>query len=94
MYYAYNATANMNGWDFQTPGNCAMCISMVMAVMTRKLFSKYHYTWFTTCVVSVYLLTFVFASRIKVFPHTDKEKNYKRFIDVFFAFYRISLMEA
>jgi hypothetical protein len=93
-YYAYNATANMNGWNFLTPGNCALCVSMVMSVMTKHIFSKHRYTRFTTFIVSVYLLAFVFAARIKIFPHTDKEKNYSWFIDVFFSFYRISLMEA
>jgi hypothetical protein len=33
----------------------------------------------------------VFAARIKVFPHTDQEKNYRRFIDLFFEFYRLAI---
>jgi hypothetical protein len=34
-------------------------------------------------------MTFIFASKIKVFPYADKEQNYKRFIDVFFNFYEL-----
>jgi benzoyl-CoA reductase/2-hydroxyglutaryl-CoA dehydratase subunit BcrC/BadD/HgdB len=29
----------------------------------------------------------VFSSKIKNFPYTNKEKNYNRFIDLFFNFY-------
>ncbi|MFA5748109.1 MAG: hypothetical protein WC872_03255, partial [Candidatus Absconditabacterales bacterium] len=36
---------------------------------------------------TIYLLSFVFISRIKVFPFKDKEKNYNWFVDVFFSFY-------
>jgi hypothetical protein len=36
---------------------------------------------------TIFLLSFIFLGRIKVFPHQDREKNYNRFIEVVFSFY-------
>lgn len=93
FYFAYDATANLNGWMFYAPTNLATMISIVMAVSTKKIFKKEKYPYFSAFSITIFLLTFVFASRIKVFPYTDKEKNYKRFIDVFFNFYEETLKQ-
>ena len=91
FYYAYDATANINGWNFYTPGNVGTAISLVMASLTKSIFKSYHHSYVISFLVSIYLLTFVFAARIKIFPHTDTEKNYRRFIDLFFSFRRTAL---
>ena len=49
---------------------------------------------FYNFLVTVNVLHFVFVSRIKVFPHHDKQKNYQRFLDVFFNFYWITLQSS
>ncbi|USN54549.1 MAG: hypothetical protein H6765_08600 [Candidatus Peribacteria bacterium] len=93
MYYAYNATANINGWNFYAPGNLGTVISLVNAVYVKDIFKPHHHSYFTAYLVSIYLLTFVFTARIKVFPNTDKEKDYRRFVELFFDFYEISLRQ-
>lgn len=93
FYYAYNATANLNGRTFYAPANLATMISIVMEVQTQKLFKKQKYTYFKAFIISIFLLTFVFTARIKVFPFTDKEKNYSWFIELFFNFYETALAQ-
>jgi hypothetical protein len=64
-----------------------------MASMTKDIFKSYHHSYLISFLISVYLLTFVFAARIKVFPFTDKEKNYRWFIDIFFSFWQEALAQ-
>jgi hypothetical protein len=40
-----------------------------------------------------YLLSFVFLSRIKIFPHKNRENNYNRFIELFFNFYEFVFVQ-
>lgn len=91
FYYAYNATANLNGWTFYTPATLGTAVSLVVAGFTSKIFKGTHYSYFAAFLTAVHLLTFVFAARIKVFPYTDREKNYAWFVDLFFAFYKVIL---
>lgn len=64
---------------------------MVISVYCKEVFKHRYWTDFYNFLVTINIMHFIFVSRIKVFPHTDKEKNYQRFIDVFFNFYRITL---
>ncbi len=91
FYYAYNATANLNGRTFYTPSTLGTAVSLVVASATSKIFKGNHHSYFACFLIAVYLLTFVFAARIKVFPYTDREKNYAWFVDTFFAFYKLTL---
>jgi hypothetical protein len=56
-------------------------------MFVEDLFDEYKNTYFINFMFTVYLLNFVFLSRIKVFPYKDRQKNFNRFIDVFFNFY-------
>ena len=48
---------------------------------------KYEQDAYLNFLYASYLLSFVFVSRIKIFPHTNREDNYNRFIQTFFHFY-------
>ena len=49
--------------------------------------------YFTQLIYVTYLLSFTFASRVKVFPSKNKQENYNRFIDVFFDFYKVTFQQ-
>jgi len=91
FYYSYAVVANMNGRSFYSPSNIGVVITMLCAVYVKDVFKNRHRSVFYNFLVTVTILHFVFVSRIKVFPHDEKEKNYQRFIDVFFNFYKITL---
>lgn len=88
-YYAYCAVANMNGYRLFNPSNMANSLTLVMSHATHQIFKDYHHSYFLNFLFCIYLLTFVFTSRIKVFPFTTKEENTARFIEVFFEFYKL-----
>jgi hypothetical protein len=46
--------------------------------------------YFTQLIYVIYLLSFTFASRVKVFPSDKDQENYNWFIDVFFDFYKVT----
>ena len=87
-YYWYCWTANMNGYRFLNPSNTANTIALISSIYTKDIFSKYPDDYLINFLYAIYLLTFVFLARIKIFPHKKKQENYNRFIEVFFSFYR------
>lgn len=87
-YYWYCWTANMNWYRFLNPSNTANVIALTSSIYTKDIFAKYHSDYFINFLYSIYLLTFVFLARIKIFPYTNKQENYNRFIEVFLCFYR------
>jgi hypothetical protein len=52
--------------------------------------SGYPSNYFTQLIYNVYLLSFTFASRVKVFPSNKEQENYNWFIDVFFSSYKVT----
>jgi len=86
-YYSYCATANLNGYRFFSPANIANNLSLVVALYVKDIFRSYPPEYYLNFLYTIYLLSFVFLSRIKIFPHKDREKNYNRFVDVMFSFY-------
>ncbi|MBQ5945340.1 hypothetical protein IJL65_02875 [bacterium] len=40
-----------------------------------------------------YLLTFLFASRLKVFPGVDEKSDFQWFVDLYFNFYEIVISQ-
>ena len=86
-YYGYSATANLNGYRFFSPANVSNALSLVSALYVKDIFRKYPPEYYLHFLYSVYLLSFVFLSRIKIFPYKEKELNYNRCVDLFFAFY-------
>jgi len=87
-YYWYCWTANMNWYRFLNPSNTANTIALTTSIYTKDIFSKYPEDYLINFLYAIYLLTFVFLARIKIFPHQKKQDNYNRFIETFFSFYR------
>lgn len=86
-YYSYCATANLNGYRFFSPANIANNLSLVVSLYVKDIFRNYPSEYYLNFLYTIFLLSFVFLARIKVFPHQDREKNYNRFIEVVFSFY-------
>ena len=94
FYYGYASSANFNGYRFFSPSNLATSISLVTSIYTKSVFTDYDPQYFLYFLFSVYLLTFLFEARLKIFPSEDPEENYRWFIEVFFNFYRSVLGQA
>ena len=87
MYYSYCATASLNGYRFFSPANMANSMSLVAALYVKDIFGKYPPEYYLNFLYTIFLLHFVFISRVKIFPSQNTETNYNRCIDVFFSFY-------
>ena len=95
-YYAYATVANVNGWSFYSPANIGTALTLLVSVYIKSVFKQRHRSEFYNFLVTVNILCFAFASRIKVFPlestnPDSEEQNYQRFVAVFFNFYRLTL---
>ncbi|HCB51561.1 TPA: hypothetical protein DEP21_03230 [Patescibacteria group bacterium] len=77
----------MNGYRFFNTANIGNSATLVTSIYTKDLFNEYPQEYFINFLYTTYLLFFVFSSKIKVFPFTNKQDNYNRFIEVFFNFY-------
>lgn len=86
-YYSYCATANLNGYRFFSPANIANNLSLVVALYVKDIFRSYPPEYYLNFLYTVFLLSFVFLSRIKIFPYKDREKNYNWFVETMFSFY-------
>lgn len=86
-YYSYCATANLNGYRFFSPANIANTLSLVTTLYIKNAFRSYPPEYFLNFIYTIFLLSFVFLARIKIFPYTDREKNYNRFVETMFSFY-------
>ncbi len=60
---------------------------MVVALYVKDIFRVYPPEYYINFLYTVFLLSFVFLARIKIFPYTDREKNYNRFVETMFSFY-------
>lgn len=87
FYYSYWVSANLNWYRFLAPWNIWSSVSLVSSIYVKDVFANYNNHYFLNFNVAVYLLTFIFISRTKVFPQVDEKEEYKWFIDVFFEFY-------
>jgi len=86
-YYSYCATANLNGYRFFSPANIGNNLSLVVALYVKDIFRAYPAEYYLNFLYTVFLLSFVFLSRIKIFPYKDREKNYNWFVETMFSFY-------
>ena len=90
FYYAYCAAANLNGYRFFSPANIAGALSVVLSPMiAQALKEKEDTDMILHAIFAIYLLVFVFQTRIKVFPEGTKEEQMDRFMDVYFEFYAL-----
>lgn len=86
-YYSYCATANLNGYRFFSPANISNNLALVVALYVKDIFRNYPSEYYLNFLYTIFLLSFVFLARIKIFPYKDREQNYNRFIEVMFSFY-------
>jgi len=87
IYYSYCAMANLNGYRFFSPANIANNLALVVALYVKDVFRHHPPEYYLNFLYTVFLLSFVFLARLKVFPHKDREKNYNRFVETMFSFY-------
>ena len=87
-YYAYAVAANLNWTLFFSPANLWNAIALLSSVYFKDAMSAYPSNCFTQLIYIIYLLSFTFASRVKVFPSDKEQENYNWFIDVFFDAYK------
>lgn len=89
-YFAYAVAANLNWTLFFSPANLWNSISLLSSVYFKDAMTVYPRYYFTQLIYVIYLLSFTFASRVKVFPSDKDQENYNWFIDVFFDFYKVT----
>lgn len=87
FYYGYGVSANLNWYRFLAPWNLWNSIALVSCLYVKNDLEQYNNNYLIDFVVTIYLITFIFISRLKVFPNISQKESYNWFIDVFFEFY-------
>lgn len=87
LYYGYCSTANLNGYRFMNPANLANSVALLTSVYLKDSFEKYDPDYFIHFLYAVYLMSFVFLWRTKIFPQWDEESTFNWFVELFFNFY-------
>ena len=88
-YYSYIAAANFNWYKFYTVWNTANAMALLCSLYLYDSFDKWDDILFVDALYAFYLLTFLFAARIKVFPWVDEKSDFQWFVDLYFNFYEI-----
>ncbi len=88
-YYSYIATANFNWYKFYNIWNTSNGMALLCSLYLYEAFDKWEESVFVDAIYTFYLLTFLFAARIKVFPWVDEKSDFQRFIDLYFNFFKI-----
>ena len=86
-YYSYIAAANFNGYKLYNVWNTADSMTLLTAPYMYDAFDKWEEDLFIDALYAFYLITFLFAARIKVFPWIDEESDFQWFVDLYFNFY-------
>jgi len=92
-YYAYLAAANFNGYKFYNVANTANALVIASSLYLSDVFKNEESEIFIDCLYAFYLMSFLFASRIKVFPGKSLQEDFNWFIDLFFDFYQVVLSQ-
>ena len=95
MYYSYINVANLNGYTMYSPWNIWTALSIVIAQKLAHKFPRDKRKVWYYFLMTVYLMTYIFACRIKVFPYSIKDtknsqKNFSWFIKVFFSMFELA----
>lgn len=93
-YYAYSAVANFNWYRLYNPSNMGHAMTLLMSTYFYPHFEKYDPKYFSFFLYSIYMLTFVFVARIKVFDAEDKQSSFNWFVKLLFEFYKFVLDQA
>jgi len=88
-YYSYIAAANFNGYKFYNIWNTANGMILLCSLYLYDAFDKWEENIFVDVLYTFYLLTFLFAARIKVFPWVDDKSDFNWFVDLYFNFFEI-----
>ena len=89
-YFAYAVAANLNGTLFFSPANLANGVSLLATLYFKQAMTEFPEYYFIQLIYTVFLLSFTFVSRVKVFPSEHDQENYNWFVEVFFDFYKIT----
>lgn len=89
-YFAYAVAANLNGTLFFSPANLANGVSLLATLYFKQAMTGFPEYYFVQLIYTVFLLSFTFVSRVKVFPSEHDQENYNWFVEVFFDFYKIT----
>lgn len=92
-YYSYIAAANFNWYKFYTVWNTATAMTLLCSLYFYESFDKWDEVLFVDALYAFYLLTFLFASRLKVFPKVDEKSDFQWFVDLYFNFYEIVISQ-
>ena len=92
-YYSYIAAANFNGYKFYNIWNTANAMTLLCSLYLYESFDKEEENIFVDALYAFYLLTFLFAARIKVFPWTDEKSDFQWFVDLYFNFFEIVISQ-
>ncbi len=89
IYYSYIAAANFNGYKFYNVGNTANALALMIALYFSQEFDEWENQIFVDSLYAFYLLSFIFAWRIKVFPWKNEKEDFQWFIDLYFNFLEV-----
>lgn len=94
LYFSYCVCANLNGYKLYNPTNIAALMSISLSQYFVKDFerSKKGNDQFMVLLICINIVSYVFASRVKVFPaHLDPKDSFNWFVTVFFNYYQFLL---
>ncbi len=88
-YYSYCSVANMNGYKHFNPWLMWISLATMFVANLPDIFenNEKDNIYFSQFALTTYIMSFVMYARIKVFPYTDKKKNFNRFIELYFGLY-------
>ncbi len=86
-YFSYITTANLNGFRFFNISNVWYALSFVSILLSKDIFNNSNKKSMMSLSFSSYLILYLFAAKIKVFPYKTDAENYNWFVDLFFNFY-------
>lgn len=92
-YYSYIAAANFNGYKFYNIWNTANAMTLLCSLYLYESFDKEEENIFVDALYTFYLLTFLFAAGIKVFPWIDEKSDFQWFVDLYFNFFEIVISQ-
>ena len=92
-YYSYIAAANFNWYKFYNIWNTANAMTLLCSLYLYESFDKWDENLFVDALYAFYLLTFLFAARIKVFPWVDEKSDFQWFVDLYFNFFEIVISQ-
>ena len=88
-YYSYLASANFNWYKFYNIGNTANAMTLLCSLYLHDAFEDWEESIFVDALYTFYLLTFLFAARVKVFPWLGEKEDFQWFVDLYFNFFEV-----